>query len=106
MDQLETSVLERIKSLMKSRGVTQNQLAEALGMKQYGVSRLLQGTPFPSLGRLKEIAEILDVSLYYLIGVQEPSYRELSPETAKIADAYQQADPAIQAVIKRVLMVD
>lgn len=106
MDELETSVIERIKRLMATRGMTQTDLANALNMKQYAVSRLLQGSPFPSLSRLKKIAEALDVSLYYLIGVQEPSYRELSPKGAKVADAYQNVDPAIQTVIDRILMID
>ena len=91
---------------MSNRNVTQAELAKALGIKQYGVSRLLAGKPFPSVGQLILIAERLDVSLYYLLGVQEESYRELSPEAAKVADAYQAANKTIKAVIQRVLEIE
>ena len=64
---------------------------------------MFSGAPFPTLEQLILIAQALDVSLYYLIGVQEESYRELSPETRKVADAYQSADPMAQEIIKRIL---
>ena len=57
------------------------------------------------LQQLALIANALDVSLYYLIGIQEESYRELSPETRKVADAYQFADPMVKEIIKRLLVI-
>ena len=103
MTNFEQAVLNRIRQTMKVRKVNQTELAEAIGSRQYSVSRMLSGAPFPSLDQMCKIAERLDVSLYYLLGVQEQSYRELSPEAAKVANAYQSADPIIKAVIERVL---
>ena len=103
MTELESSIVKRIRQSMKTRGMTQEGLAAALNVKQYTISRMLSGSPFPSVEQLSLIAQALDVSLYYLIGVQEESYRELSPEARKVADAYELVDPAIQAVIERVL---
>ena len=106
MTELEQSIVERIKKCMKTRQVTQADLADAVGVKQYTVSRMLSGLPFPSLEQLILIAKKLDVSLYYLIGLQEESYRELSPKAAKVADAYQNSIEPVQEIIERILLVD
>lgn len=103
MTELEKNIVSRIKESMKTRRLTQEGLAKLVGVKQYTISRMLSGAPFPTIEQLFSIARALDVSLYYLIGVQEESYRELAPETREIADAYQSADPALQEVIKRIL---
>jgi|GEM_PF-2268514 len=104
MSEWEQAVVDRIKKSMKTRGVTQQQLADALGIKQYSVSRMLAGAPFPSAEQLHRIAEILDASLYYLLGVQEESYRELSPKAAKVAEAYSGSSPEVQAIVERILL--
>ena len=106
MTELEQSIVERIKKCMKTRKVTQRDLADAVGVKQYTISRMLNGFPFPSVEQLHLIALKLDVSLYYLIGLQEQSYRELSPKAGKVADAYQNSSKTVQEIIDRILLVD
>ena len=103
MNEFEAGIVSRIKESMKNRGLTQEELAKSVGVKQYSVSRMLSGSPFPSVEQLACIAKALDVSLYYLIGIQEESYRELAPETRRVADAYQAADPMAKEIIKRIL---
>ena len=98
-----TEIVQRIRDSMKTRGLTQEDLTKAIGVKQYTVSRMLGGAPFPTMEQLVSIAQALDVSLYYLIGVQEESYRELAPETRRVADAYQTADPVVREIVKRIL---
>ena len=105
MNEFEAGVVVRIKESMKTRGLTQEELAKSIGAKQYTVSRMLSGSPFPTVEQLALIANALDVSLYYLIGIQEESYRELSTETRKVADAYQFADPMVKEIIKRLLVI-
>ena len=105
MNEFEAGVVGRIKESMKTRGLTQEELAKSIGVKQYTVSRMLSGSPFPTVEQLALIANALDVSLYYLIGIQEESYRELSTETRKVADAYQFADPMVKEIIKRLLVI-
>ena len=105
MNEFEAGVVGRIKESMKTRGLTQEELAKSIGVKQYTVSRMLSGSPFPTVEQLALIANALDVSLYYLIGIQEESYRELSTETRKVADAYQFADPMVKEIIKRLLAI-
>lgn len=103
MTHLEEEICNRIKKMMKDRKINQSSLAIELGVHQYDVSRLLNGKPFPSIDQLVKIAEVLDCSLYYLLGIQEQSYRELNPDAAKVASAYSQASEPIQEIIKRVL---
>ncbi len=103
MDKIEEEIAGRIKEMMDKRKVNQSELARELGVHQYDISRMLNGKPFPSISQLTMIANYLDCSLYYLIGIQEESYRELSPETRKIADAYQSANETIKAVVDLVL---
>ena len=50
---------------------TKEELAKSVGVKQYTVSRMLSGSPFPTVEQLALIANALDVSLYCLIGIQE-----------------------------------
>lgn len=103
MDKIEEEISGRIKEMMDRRKVTQSDLASELGVHQYDISRMLNGKPFPSISQLTMIANFLDCSLYYLIGIQEESYRELSKDAGKVAKAYTAADEIMKAVVKRVL---
>lgn len=103
MDKIEEEISLRIKEMMDKRNVNQSQLAVELGVHQYDVSRMLNGKPFPSISQLKIIASFLDCSLYYLIGIQEESYRELTPDSRKVAKAYSSADKTLKAIINRIL---
>ena len=73
MDKIEEEISGRIKEMMDRRKVTQSDLASELGVHQYDISRMLNGKPFPSISQLTMIANFLDCSLYYLIGIQEES---------------------------------
>ena len=53
----------RIRELRKAEGITQEQLAEYLGIEQKHVSLIECGKSYPSLDRLKKIAEVLHVEL-------------------------------------------
>lgn len=53
----------RIRELRKSRKLTQEQLAEFLGIDQKHISLIELGKSYPSLDRLARIAESLHVSL-------------------------------------------
>ena len=103
MTEFEFSIAERIRQSMKARGITQQDLADSLGLKQYSISRMLSGAPFFNVEQLCAIAKKLDVSVYYLLGVQEESYRELSSDARKVADAYANADETVKTIICRIL---
>ena len=54
---------ERIKELRKSRGLTQEQFAECIGVEQKHVSRIERGKSFPTIERLEMITQALNVSM-------------------------------------------
>ena len=53
----------RVRELRKKAGLTQEQLAEQLGIDQKHMSRIELGKSYPSLDRLSKIAESVNVSL-------------------------------------------
>lgn len=58
----KVSPMRRIKTLREQRGLTQEQLAEAVGVKQAYISRLERGLSEPSLPVLRAIASTLHVN--------------------------------------------
>jgi transcriptional regulator with XRE-family HTH domain len=53
----------RVRELRKKAGLTQEQLAELLGIDQKHMSRIELGKSYPSLDRLSKIAEVVNVPL-------------------------------------------
>ncbi|CAD5106881.1 helix-turn-helix domain-containing protein [Zestomonas carbonaria] len=47
----------------KTKGLTQAQVAEAMGVEKETISRMENGVISPTLSRLKQIADVLDCSL-------------------------------------------
>lgn len=53
----------RIKALRKAKGLSQEQLAELIGIEPKHVSRLEVGKSYPTIDRLEKIALALDVPM-------------------------------------------
>lgn len=106
MTNIEQDIINRIKFQMKMKSITQDQLAKYLGVKQYNISRMLDGKPFPSIDQLNIIASNLGCSISYLFGIREETYEELSKEAAKIAHAYTNSEDVIKLLVKRVLNIE
>lgn len=54
---------QRVKELRKSRGYTQEKLAETIGIETNSLSAIESGRHFPSLVTLEKISEHLDTQL-------------------------------------------
>jgi len=65
--ELARSIGGRLKTRRKALRLTQDQLAERLGIEKETVSRLETGFVTPSIGRLSTLAEALDLSLEELL---------------------------------------
>lgn len=63
--------LNNIKQIRESKGMTQKELAEAVGIKQVNISQYENGTKKPKLERLKKITNVLNVSYLDLIDDDE-----------------------------------
>lgn len=68
-----TVLADRIKKLRKKKGISQLQLAEAIGVKKNTVSTWERGTRKPDLNALYLLSEYFEVSFEYL---QESSDKE------------------------------
>lgn len=62
---------KRLTELRKQFGLTQQNMAEKLGIRQPSYIRYENGTAQPTLAMLVSIADIFDVSVDYLLGRQE-----------------------------------
>jgi transcriptional regulator with XRE-family HTH domain len=62
---------ERQKQLMKMAGITRQELAERLGLKQPAVSRLLDPKRDPKLSTLVRISDAMGVDILALIETYE-----------------------------------
>ena len=62
---------ERLKALRKQKGITQSDLANILNYGYTAVSNYESGRNEPSIKDLKKIAEFFDVSLDYLLCVND-----------------------------------
>ena len=62
---------KNLSHLLKSCGVSQDELAKRLNVKQQTVSRYAGGVAEPSFDILIEIAKFFDVSADYLLGIKD-----------------------------------
>lgn len=66
---------ERLKSLRKAKKVSQNDLADGLGVTRTQISDLENGKTTTSIERLVALADYFDVSLDYLVGRSDDPVR-------------------------------
>ena len=62
---------EKLQELRKSRGLTQEELAEALYVSRTAVSKWESGRGYPSLDSLKEISSYFGVTLDELLSAEK-----------------------------------
>ena len=78
--------MQHLHSIRKAQGMSQDELAHKVGVKQATISRIEKGVNNPSLAVAKRIAEALGVSPVELFGLPEleqrllQAFREASPE--------------------------
>ena len=68
---------ERLKDLRKQAGLTQVEVAEKLGISQPAYASWERGAKKPTQDNLVKIAQILNVSVDYLVGNSEEKADEL-----------------------------
>lgn len=90
-------VAETIKSLMKKRGMTQDQLAEALSISKSAVSQNLRGKSSFDIQNLIQIAKLFEITLDELLSLKDNKNKDVVSEYQKATQiglsALQQANP-------------
>lgn len=72
---------ERIRECRKEKGMTQKELADALGAKHNSVSNWENGKHNPDIDSLEIMGEIFDVSTSWLIGQNVPKEAVITPDS-------------------------
>lgn len=85
---------ERIRELRKAKGLTQEQLAELVGVEPRHISRVEGGYSSPSIERLARIAEILDVPIkelfdYMHLNDSEDRLKDIEDAIGRMSEEYQ-----------------
>ena len=97
MNKFDSTLMgNRIKSLRKSMNISQEQLAEKVGMKRTNVSNYESGRVTPPSNVLFELAELFSVSADYLLG------RETNDATSLLAlrtESLQEALSKIEMIV-------
>lgn len=62
------TIAKNIRKYRKLKGMTQVQLAEALGLQQYNITNYERGTRLPSADKILEIAKVLNVGIADIYG--------------------------------------
>ena len=83
MDQIKVGAF--LKDLRKEKGITQEQLAEKLGVSGRTISRWETGNNMPDISLLVEIAEFFDVSIPEIIKGERKS-EDMKEETKEVAE--------------------
>lgn len=63
-----TNFVDRLRTIRKDKGVTQKQVAQAIGTTEQNYQRYERGSQQPTLPVLLALADYFDVSLDYLVG--------------------------------------
>lgn len=76
----------KVKEFRKQRKITQEKLAEIVGVDNGYISKLEVGQNFPSITTLEKIAEALDVNLFEMFQYTTTKDKDFKEEIIKIYD--------------------
>lgn len=96
----------RIRDLIKARGLSYAQAAEGMGINASTLNNYIQGTRSPRMPQLQAIAKFLHVSPGYLTdGIVQPSdqYNGLSAEAYGIACKFDHLDEQTKRIIRLIV---
>ena len=83
---MNTTICENIRKLRKQKNVTQEKLADALGVTPQAISRWESGAGFPAIEYLPDLAAFFEISVDELLGVK------LSKREARREEIYAMID--------------
>lgn len=63
--------MERLRQLRKGKGLTQQQMADTLGVDRTTYTKYENGASEPNIATLRQLAAIFGVTLDYLLGVTD-----------------------------------
>ena len=82
---MNITIGSRIKSLRIAKGMTQEKLAERLGISSQAVSKWERGITYPDIAYIPELTQVLNVSADALLGIESNGHNS---ESAPYDEAY------------------
>lgn len=76
----------RLKQLIQETGVSQRQVAEAIGVTEPAMNHYINGRREPDIATLVKLADYFDVSIDYLVGRDVPEERPMSDKAIMTAN--------------------
>ena len=95
---------ENIKSLRESRGITQAQLGDAVGVSEKTVSAWETGKREPRIGTVEKLAEFLGVAVSALLCSEGCGTSPASDFEKFMVEAYRRMDAAQRAFLRAALV--
>ena len=81
---------ENLKRIRKEKKITQKQLADRLKIKQQAISQYENGQCIPKLDLITKLANILNVSVPYLLGyVSDVNKKDLPDDVIELLNIYE-----------------
>ena len=77
---MDMELAEKLIRLRKENGMSQEELADRLGVSRQAVSRWEQGSTYPDIPNLRKLMKVFGVSADYLVGSSETEKRGQMPE--------------------------
>lgn len=96
------AVCERIRYYRKKKGMEQKQLAQMLGITGNAVTNWENGRSRPDIQTLPRLCEILNVSLYELMGLPDP-YVQYTPDEQNMMTDYRALSEAHQKFVQKMV---
>lgn len=95
---------ENLKKARKEKGMTLQQVADAVGLGKSTIAGYENDTRSPDVFMIKKLAELLEVTGSYLIGYEEPD-KPLSAAALRIARIYDNSNDKIKAAFDAVAAI-
>ena len=94
---------EILKAARQSKGVTQAELADILGITQQGVARWERGKSYPTAETLITLADFFEVSTDYLLGREVRKNLLFNDEEKKLVAGYRNLDKVKRQILCNML---
>ena len=101
-----TNLSDRLKQLRIGRHLTQQQLADNLGVAKSTISLYESGQRRPSYEQLEAIGDYFNVDTNYLLGKENVSMRLLTAEELDLIDAYRNLPDSSKDMVCRMLSIE
>lgn len=98
----------KLKELRQEKGLTQKELATMVKLNQTAIGKYERGELEPNLDMLKQLADIFDVSVDYLLGREDDFgvVKRESPadkDSEELLSLYRELTPSAQEAIKETI---